>query len=260
MSSLFTLILLQPIFNVLMWLYTVLPGQDLGLAIIILTFLVKIILYPFAKAQIRQQKALQELQPKIEEVRRQYKDNKEEQAKQLMALYGKEKVNPAASCLPLLIQLPIFIALYRALTMGIKGEHFSLLYPFVAHPQQIDTMFFWLIDLSKPSYVLAVAAAAIQFFQTKQMIKPPAATVVQPPPEVAQSDGAKDESMSAIMNKQMLYMMPIMTMVIGFTLPGGLTLYWLVMSALTVLQQWWMLRRLPPKVDPQLSGDSSVIH
>jgi membrane protein insertase Oxa1/YidC/SpoIIIJ len=76
--------------------------------------------------------------------------------------------------------------------------------------------------------------------------------VTPPPAELAKKEGAIDESMTAIMNKQMTYMMPIMTIVIGFTLPGGLTLYWLTMSLLTVAQQYLVLRRMPPKIEPQL--------
>lgn len=252
MSQLFTTFLLQPIVNLLVWLYQVVPGQDVGIAIILLTVIVKLVLYPLTHAQIKQQRALQEIQPKIEEIRKRLKDNKEEQARELVALYAKEKVNPAASCLPLLIQLPVFIALYQALTIGLTSKGLSMLYAFVPNPGMIDTRFLSVMDLSKPSYVLAVAAAAIQFLQTKQILKPPAATVQPPPAEVKDAPAAKDESMSAMMNKQMTYMMPVMTIVIGVTLPGGLTLYWLVMSALTILQQWFVMKKQPLKVVARL--------
>jgi len=257
MTSLFTTLILQPILNLLVWLYNVVPGQDIGLAIILLTVIVKVILYPLTLAQIRQQRALQNIQPKIEEIRRRLKDNKEAQASELMALYAKEKVNPAASCLPLLVQLPIFIGLYRALSIGLTSNTLNLLYPFVPNPQHINTMFLGIFDLTHPNYVLAVAAGLIQFVQTKQILKPPAATIAPPPTEVAQAPAAKDESMSAIMNKQMMYMMPIVTVVIGFSLPGGLTLYWLVMSLLTVLQQWWVMKSMPPKIVPMIGTGSS---
>ncbi len=247
MSSLFTTIILQPILNLLVWLYDVVPGQDIGLAIILLTIIVKVLLYPLTLAQIRQQRALQDIQPKIEEIRKRLKDDKEKQASELMALYAKEKVNPASSCLPLLIQLPVFIGLYRALSIGLESGSLNLLYSFVPNPQHINTMFLGIFDLTHPNYFLAVAAGLIQFVQTKQILKPPAATITPPPKEVADSPGAKDESMTAIMNKQMTYMMPIVTVIIGFKLPGGLTLYWLVMSLLTVVQQWWVMKRIPGK-------------
>ncbi|MBM3204574.1 membrane protein insertase YidC [Candidatus Uhrbacteria bacterium] len=254
-SHIYTVALLQPILNLLIWLYNLIPGQDLGWAIIVLTLLIKLVLYPFTVAQIKQQRALQSLQPKIDEIRKRLNDNKEEQAKELMALYAKEKVNPAASCLPLLIQLPILIALYQALSISLGSNELNLLYTFIAHPSFINTKFLGLLDLTRPSYMLAVAAALIQFVQSKQMLKPPAATITPPPAEVAQSPGAKDESLATTMNKQMMYMMPVVTGIIGFTLPGGLTLYWFVMSLLTILQQGWLIKRMPPKMEPQLSNE-----
>lgn len=251
MSSLFTTILLQPILNLLIWLYNVLPGHDIGFAIIVVTFIVKVILYPLTQAQLKQQRALQQLQPKIEEVRTRLKDDKEGQARELMALYSKEKVNPAASCLPLVIQLPIFIALYRALSIGLTSGTFdNLLYSFVANPQMVNAKFLGVFDLVHPSYVLAVLAGLVQFFQTRQMLKPPAGAIAQPPAEVAGKPGAKDEGMAAMMNKQMMYMMPILTVVIGFSLPGGLSLYWLTMSLLTIAQQHWMLKKSTAAVVP----------
>ena len=249
-SYVFTLIFLQPLLNLLVWFYNVLPWQDLGIAIILLTIVIKLILYPFTIAQIKQQRALQEIQPKMDEIRTRLKDKKEEQAK---ALYATEKVNPAASCLPLLIQLPVLIALYRALSLTLSAKSLTLLYAFVATPTIINTKFLGFMDLTKPSYVLAILAALVQFIQTKQILKPPAALVKSPPAEVAGSKGAKDESMATAMNKQMTYMMPIVTAIIGVSLPAGLTLYWFVMSLLTWLQQWWIMKKMPPKITPQLS-------
>ncbi len=259
--GIFTTVLVQPILNLLVWLYDVVPGRDIGVAIILLTFIVKLLLYPFTVAQIKQQRALQELQPKIDEIRARLKDNKEEQAKELMALYGKEKVNPAASCLPLLIQLPVFIALYSALKLALNSQ-LGLLYPFIPDPQSISPLFMGFIPLNGIGYtngtfslapaLLAVLAGAIQFVQTRQILKPPAATVMTPPPDVVNTAEAKDESMATMMNKQMSYIMPIMTIFIGMGLPAGLTLYWLVMSLFTVVQQAITLKRLPPKIEPQL--------
>ncbi|MEO5927811.1 MAG: YidC/Oxa1 family membrane protein insertase [Patescibacteria group bacterium] len=251
--SIFTTILIQPILNILVWLYNTVPGNDLGIAIVLLTILVKLVLYPVTMAQIKQQRMLQTLQPKVDEIRKRLKDDKENQAKELTELYKREKVNPASSCLPLLVQLPIFIGLYRALSEGISSQGLNLLYPFVANPGTIHAMMFGVIDLSKPNIVLAVLAGAVQFWQSYQILKKPALTV-QPPTEIAQTEGAKDESMAAAMNKQMMYVMPLVTIFIGISLPGGLALYWLTMSLLTVAQQAIFLRKpTPPKVEAQLS-------
>lgn len=242
MGSLFTTIIFQPILNLLIWFYNVLPGSDMGFAIIALTIVVKLILHPFTRAQIKQQRALQDIQPKITEVRARFKDDKEAQAKELMELYKREKVNPASSCLPLLIQLPVFIGLFRALQDGLAAKSLDLLYPFVANPGSINHMFIGVVDLTKPNYVLAVLAGAVQFWQSKQLMKKP--SPAEPPPaDVKGSEGAKDEDMAAMMNKQMLYIMPVVTVFIGISLPGGLSLYWLIMSVLTVVQQHIYLRK-----------------
>lgn len=252
MTALFHTIFFQPIFNILIWLYSALPYKDIGISIILLTLLVKVVTYPLALMQIKQQREMQELQPKIDEIRKRLKDDQDAQAKELMELYKKEKVNPAAGCWPLLVQIPIFIALYQALNVGLKAGGYGDLYAFVPTPASIQTMFIGLFDLTKPNYVLAVLAGIVQFFQTRHILKPPAATVTPPPTEVAATTGAKDESMAAMMNKQMMYVMPLMTVFIGISLPGGLTLYWLTMSALTLAQQVYVLRRMPPKIEPQL--------
>lgn len=251
--ALFTTLVIQPILNVLVWLYNTVPGNDFGIAIILLTVLVKAVLYPFTMAQIKQQRALQLIQPKVDEIRQRLKDDKEAQAKELMELYKRDKVNPAASCLPLVIQLPIFIGLYRALRDGLSSQGLNLLYPFVANPGTLNTMLFGVVDLSKPNIVLAVLAGAVQFWQSWQMMRKPSPTT-PPPAEVAKTEGAQDETMASAMNKQMMYVMPIVTIFIGISLPGGLTLYWLTMSLLTVAQQAFFLKKpVPPKVEPQLS-------
>jgi YidC/Oxa1 family membrane protein insertase len=251
--DIFTTILIQPIFNLLVWLYTIVPVKDMGLAIVLLTLIVKLILHPLTAAQLRHQRALQALQPKMEEIRTRLKDNKEEQSKELMALYKTEKVNPASSCLPLLLQLPVLIALYRALSIGLAGQDWSLLYPFISSPGAVNQQFLGFLDLAKPSYVLAIAAAIIQFLQAKFLMG-----TTTPAPTV-NADGKPEENMASMMSKQMLYLMPAMTAIIGFSLPGGLTLYWFIMSVLTAFQQWWALRKhknaMPP-APPTLSAET----
>ncbi len=252
MAQIFQILFYQPILNVLIWLYNVLPGNDIGIAIIALTFIVKGILWPFTAQQIKQQRAMQLLQPKVDEIRKRLKDDKDAQAKELMELYKKDKVNPASSCLPLLIQLPVFWGLFRALRDGLAGRSLQLLYPFVAHPAAVNPIFLGLMDLSKPNYILAVLAGAIQFVQSWQIMRRPALTT-EPPKELRDKKGAKDEDMSAIMNKQMMYIMPIVTVFIGISLPGGLTLYWLTMSLLMVVQQTLFLRKPTPPTTPQIA-------
>lgn len=225
----FNAIFYKPIFNLLVFLYDVLPGQEIGLVIIVLTVIVKLVLWPFSAKALRSQRALTDLQPKVEALKKQYGDKKEELAKAMMDLYSSEKVSPFSSCLPILIQLPVLIALYQALSNGLKSEGFQQLYPFVAHPGTIKTAVLG-IDLAAKSALLAILAGITQFFQAKMM------TTSRPP---RGTPGGGDEETLAIMNKQMTYMLPLMTVVIGWSLPGGLSLYWLVNNLLAIAQQKW---------------------
>jgi YidC/Oxa1 family membrane protein insertase len=129
MYHLFQVIFYQPILNLVIFLYNYVTFQDLGLAIIILTIIIKALLWPLSKKSIKSQKALQEIQPKIDELKKEYKDNKQEMGQALMRLYKENKVNPFSSCLPLLIQLPFFIAVFQVFKDGVD-KHFELIYPF----------------------------------------------------------------------------------------------------------------------------------
>ncbi len=234
MMEIFNVILYQPLLNLLVFLYNVVPGQDLGVAIIILTIIIKLVLYPLSHQAIKSQKALQELQPKIEEIKKQCKNDKEKLAKETMELYKSNKVNPLSSCLPLLIQLPFLIAVFQVFRTGLSVESLDLLYPFIQNPEQLNPITLGILDLSKPSVILAVLTGASQFWQTKMLStnRPKKAT-----------PGAKDEDMMAMMNKQMLYFMPILTIFIGVSLPAGLVLYWFITTLLTIFQQQIMFKK-----------------
>src|SRR4051812_9493570 len=115
-------IIYRPILNLLVYLYNVLPGHDIGAVIILVTIVIRFILAPFMHKSLKSQKAMNALQPKMNEVREKHKDNKEAQAKAMMELYKDNKINPLSSCLPLVIQLPILIALYQVLAHALKGN------------------------------------------------------------------------------------------------------------------------------------------
>lgn len=235
--ELFFKLLYQPLFNLLIWIYDILPVADIGIAIIVLTILIKLALWPLAQKSLKSQKALQEIQPKIDELKEKHKDDKEALAKAMMELYSEEKVNPLSSCLPLIIQLPILITLYRVLISGLTTENLVHLYSFVPNPGEIHSVFLGIIDLTEVNIYLALLAGVFQFFQTRMLTKR------RPPKKLRKKEGAKDEDMLASMNKSMMYFMPIVTVVIGSTLPGGLTLYWCAVNAISVLQQLLIFRK-----------------
>jgi YidC/Oxa1 family membrane protein insertase len=181
---------------------------------------------PLTYRALKAQKELQEIQPRIQEIRLQFKDDQEKMATELMNVYKNHNVNPFAACLPTLVQLFVFIALYQALRAGMGEVDPGALYPFIGNPGHMSSMFLWL-DLSQVSVFLAFLAGVTQYFQARQM-------VTTRPPKVARSEGALDEDMTASMNKMMVTVLPLMMFAIGATtLPGGLTLYIVVSTALT---------------------------
>ncbi|MDD5749425.1 MAG: YidC/Oxa1 family membrane protein insertase [Patescibacteria group bacterium] len=228
MAIFFTLFY-QPIFNFLVWLYNHLPGQDLGLAIIILTLVIRLILYIPSKKAIKAQKELASIQPEIDKIKEEYKNDKEKMGPALMALYKERKINPFASCLPMLIQLPFIFAIFKVFFDGLTKENaMEALYPFVANPGVLNPMAFGFFDLSEKSIIVAILAGLGQFWQTKMLS--------------ASNKNAK-ASLSSSLNKQMLYIFPLFTVFIGSRFPAGVTFYWLLTTLFSIGQQYIVLGR-----------------
>ena len=236
-TTIFNEFLYQPLFNILIFLYNVIPWHDFGLAIILITLLIRIILFPLSKKGLKSRKALEKIQPKIKEVQKKYKD-KEERARQMMLLYKEHKVNPVSGCLPLLIQLPILIALYRALIdiLGNSDKLSDILYSFVRDPGPVNTFFLGAIDLAAPSLLLAVLTGVFQFIQSKMMFKTTPKT---------QAPGQKMD-IQKTMGRQMTYFMPLFIVFISLKLPAGLPLYWAV-STLFGIGEYLLINRKTTK-------------
>jgi len=179
-----------------------------GVAIILLTIIIKACLYPLTAKQVNSMKAMQELAPKLKKIQEKYKDNPQVMQQKVAALYKEAGVNPLAGCLPLLIQMPILMGMYYAL--------FNFTYP---SPEAAQ--FLWLPSMSEadPLYILPVLSAATTYFQTRQ---------------------TADTSNSQM--KIMMYVMPLFIGWISLTFPSGLVLYWVTMNVCQIVQQWWMYR------------------
>lgn len=232
-GSIFNTILCQPLFNGLIVLYIFLPGHDFGLSIIILTLIIRVILYPVMASSIKTQRVMAEIQPKIKELQQKFKNDKERLMKETMALYKENKLNPFGGLLPLLIQLPILFALYRVFWKGLNPGEMANLYSFVPNPGSIDPTFLGLLNLNQPSLILAVIAGVAQFFQAKMM------TARQKPTD----KNDRSANLSSMMGKQMLYFMPLFTVIILWKLPAAIGLYWIATSLFTILQQKIILRK-----------------
>lgn len=230
MIQLFKVILYEPLLNLLVVFYNLIPGHDLGLAIIGLTIVIKLLLSPLSRQGIKAQKSLQEIQPQLDKIKKKYAHDKEKQTRVTMEFYKEHKVNPFSSCLPLLIQLPILIAVFQVFRVGMTDSALPI-YPFIHNPGSLNIVAFGFLNLAEPSAFLAVITAFFQYFQTK-MLSPH-----KPSEEIVKKGGAKDENMMAMMNKQMKFMMPLLTLFIGMTLPSGLMLYWFVSLLISILEQ-----------------------
>lgn len=237
MAGLFETFLYQPIFNIFVGLYNVVP--DVGVVIFVITLVIKLALHPMMTKSLKAQKALQELQPQLEKIKKEHKGDQQRMAQETMKIYSENKVSPFGSCLPMLIQLPIFIALYYMLRDTFMSPKFELLYTFIPNPEVINPISLGIFDLSQRSIVLAVLAALTQYFSAKLM------QTKRAPKEAG--EGGKDESMAAMMNKQMLYFMPFLTLIIGLSFPGGLTLYWFLSTLFMFLQQLWLFKKDKPE-------------
>lgn len=228
--NLFNFTLYRPLFNFLISIYNYLPGHDFGLAIILLTVIIRFILYPVSVKTLNSQKALQKLQPQLQEIQKKHKGDKEKQAKETLELYRKEKINPFGGLLLAIIQLPILIALYKVFWQGLDSKELEILYSFVSNPTHINPISFGLMDLSKPNLIFAVLAGIFQFFQTKMIM--PKSGKSQP----------KSGDISALMQKQMIYFLPVLTVIILLRLPSALGLYWTVSSIFSIIQQYFILK------------------
>ena len=179
-----------------------------GLAIILLTVIIKMLLYPLTVKQVKSMKAMQELSPKMKKIQEKYKDNPQVMQQKVGALYKEAGVNPLAGCLPLVIQMPILMGMYYAL------YNFS-------YPSPEAAQFLWLPSMSEadPLYILPVLSAFTTFLQQKMT--------------------------TTEMNQQMKIMMTVMPLFIGWislNFPSGLVLYWVTMNIVQITQQWWMYR------------------
>lgn len=228
MKAFIKLILYRPLFNALIILVWLVPGHNVGWAIILLTIIIRIILLPSSLNALRQQKRMQELQPEIQDIQNKFKNDKQKLAEELTKFYRTNKVNPLGACLPLLIQLPILIILYYVFINGLSTDRFDLLYAWMPRPEFIQTIFFGL-DLSKPDrWILPIIAGGLQFIQSWQIMP--------------KTKPGEKPQMAQMMSKQMLYLMPVFTIFIAGQLPAALPLYWAVTTLFGIGQQWYVYR------------------
>jgi len=234
LANFFYIILYQPLFNSLVALYSYIPGHDFGVAIIALTVIIRLILFPTSVKAVKSQRSLQKLQPQILEVQKKYKSDKEKQAKEILDLYKREKINPFSGLLLALIQLPILLALYRVFWGGLNPKGLTGLYTFILNPGHINPLFIHMVDLSKPNMIIAVLAGLTQYFQTKMLL---------PQTTPGAAGQGKEVDFAQTMQKQMVYFFPVFTVIILINLQSALGLYWVVSGVFSIVQQYFIFKK-----------------
>lgn len=258
---LFNLVFTFPIFNGLMLLYNLFG--DFALAIIVLTLIIKLVLFPLTLQQLKSMKATQALQPQMAEVKKKYGKDQQAQALAMQALYKEYGVNPVAGCLPLLIQLPVLYGLFNALNGVLRYtgpnplEHInSLIYPFLPHFSKlpnVDLNWFtflnptWHFSLSQsdPTHILPILAGIATFVQLR----------MSQPKTTATTAAVNDPSTQSM--KTMQYVMPFVTVFFGWTFAAGLALYWTISSIFQAVQQYFVTGWGALMVTPTLTSKAS---
>lgn len=233
----------RPIYNGLIFLTTVMPSNDLGLAIILLTILIRTILLVPSQKAMKSQKKMQSLQPRLNKIKEQYKGDQQKIAMETMAVWKEAKINPMSSCLPILLQFPFLIALFYVIQNGLNPDNAYLLY--TQYPNfsllDVNVNFLGILDLTKPNlYVLPVVIGLLQFVQMK--------LTTGFGKKQHGDKGEKNEM--AIANNMMTYMMPVLTAVFTAVLPAGVGIYWGTSTIYGIVQQL-IVNKSSPKKDPE---------
>ncbi len=227
----------EPLYNALVFLSSILPGHSIGWAIIILTLIVKFALLPLYRQSLHTQRKMKEIEPEVKAIREQYKDN-QEQAKKLMELYQVNKINPFAGIVAIVIQIPIFLALFWVFKDSFVYNH-DWLYSFVQVPASVNTMFLGVLDLTKRSIILAILTGVTQFIS--MVLSLPALPKKNP----KEASNFKDD-LARSMNVQMKYVMPAFMGFIALSFPAAVALYWLVSNLFAIGNELFVKRRIIP--------------
>lgn len=233
MISLWNIIFYKPLANGLIFLISVVPWADVGIALILLTILVKILLFPLSQKSITSQARLQNLEPEIKKIKELYPD-KTIQAQKTFELYKSYNVNPFSGCLLIIIQLPIIFALYKVFFDGLPFDS-SIVYSFIHLPENYTTNFLGIIDMTAKSLPLALLAGISQFFQLK---------IAQPIQSNSAPDGSFQQEFMKSMNVQMKYVLPVLITFIAYKISAAIALYWVTSNVVTIIQEIIIRRRI----------------
>ena len=265
--NIFDILVVQPIFNLLIGLYSIIPGGDFGISLVIFTIFIRFLLYPLVKRQLHQTRAMRRLQPELKKIKVAAKGNKQLESMQMMELYKKNGVSPFRTIGILLIQLPIFIALYHVIRIFTehRDEIQAYTYGFmeglkpvktlIENPDTFNETFLGFIDLTKTAFstdgisisliIIAVLASVTQYILTRQTMPKSESDkgfreIMR---EAAEGKQADQSEMNAVVMKKMMNILPIIMFFIMISIPGALALYYVVSNLVAVGQQAYLLRQ-----------------
>jgi YidC/Oxa1 family membrane protein insertase len=264
--SLFDQLIVQPIFNVLVLIYGIVPGGDFGVAIILFTVLIRLLMWPLVKKQLHQTKAIRQIQPELKKIKARAKGNKQLEAQMMMELYREKGVNPFSSIGLLIVQLPIFIALYQVINIITQQRDRIAEFTYgpleslssissIIQTKDFNETLLGIVNLAEkaitpeglyiPVVVLAIVAAGAQYYQARQtMPKPQDGQRLRDMLKQQAAGKEVDQSeITAAVSGKMVSIIPLMTFGIGMVLPGALVLYFAVSSLVAIIQQHIVLNR-----------------
>jgi len=265
--NIFELLVTQPIFNLLVTIYSIVPGADFGVTIIIFTIIVRFLLYPLTRSMLHQTRAMRKLQPELVRIKKQAGKNKQLAAAQQMELYKKNSINPFRPIGILLIQLPIFFALYHVITVFTSQREEIARYTYnfleglapikavIENPDQFSEKLFNVVELAKPALhqggveiflvIIAVIAGLTQYISSKQTSPQvaPKKKLREIMAEAAEGKEADQSEMNAIVMSKMTKILPFFMVYIMLILPGALALYYVTSNIVAVIQQHYLLQQ-----------------
>lgn len=243
MITFFKVTLFVPLYNLLIFITSIIPGGDLGSAIIILTLLVKLVIFPLYTKSVRTQIKLKSVEAKLKEIKEKYKDNLPEQSRQTMGVYRQEGINPFSTIIVLFVQIPIIISLFYVFRDSFT-LHTDLIYSFVTAPTQINTNFLGWFDLTaNKNVILAGLTGITQYLQVRYSLPTPPAKDKN---KLGQS--FKDDLMRS-MDLQMRYFMPLITIFIAFTLPSAIALYWITSNSFSAIYELVVIKKIKKEAE-----------
>ena len=242
-STFFHTVFYNPIYNALVALVALVPGSNVGVAVILITIVIRLVLLPFSLSAARTQRAMKFLEPKIKDLKEKHKGDKEKEALETLALYREARVNPFASILTVFIQIPVLLALYWVFLY----EPFSTidtarLYAFTPIPHAVSLEFLGLASIAGKSIVLAVLAGFTQFLQAHMALS----GTMKP-----STTGGMQGDFQKVMGMQLKYVFPFLIATISYTTSGAIALYFITTNLAGALQEWHVRRKIHTEFGPQ---------